>query len=498
MADVTNAKIYDVVLVGGGIMSATLASLITRLEPRWTVKIVERLDDVAQESSNPWNNAGTGHSALCELNYTPEHDGVVDVSKALRISERFQLSREFWASLVADGSLPDPTRFIHRVPHMTLVRGDDDVAFLRRRTEALRAQPLFDTIEFSDDPATIYQWAPLLVLGREKSESIAATRVAQGTDVDFGALTRELLQNAVDRGALLRLGTEVVDLRQEPDSTWSLATRVRSGANLGRRNVTRARFVFVGAGGGALPLLQRAGIPEIRGFGGFPISGEFLRCDNPAVVAQHNAKVYGKAAVGAPPMSVPHLDTRVVDGRRSLLFGPYAGFNTRYLKAGSLLDFFSTVRPGNIPVYAGAGVKNLDLVEYLAGQLLASKEHKFAELVDFYPDAAPDDWRLITAGQRVQIMKRDASGRAILQMGTEIVSHADGSIAGLLGASPGASTSVSAMLEVLERCFPERYARQWAGALHDLIPTLGHDLGERPDLAHATLGRTAKALGVAA
>ena len=492
----SNPKIYDAVLIGGGIMSATLASLIQQLEPTWSIKIIERLDDVAQESSNAWNNAGTGHAALCELNYTPEKDGVIDDSKALAINEQFQVSRQFWAALLGQELLENPSEFISPVPHMTFVRGEENVDFLRRRYELLKSEPLFATMEFSDDPAKIFEWAPALVVGRDKAEPIAATYVKQGTDVDFGALTRKLIQSAIDKGAIVRLGTEVTNLRRRPDGVWQIATRVRSGAERGRNNVTHGRFVFVGAGGGALPLLQKSGIPEVNGYGGFPISGVFLRTDNPAVVAQHQAKVYGKASVGAPPMSVPHLDTRVVDGKKSLMFGPYAGFNTKYLKNGTLLDFFKSLRAGNLPTYVFAGAKNLDLVVYLVKEVFASKKKRFEQLLQFYPEAKMDDWRLITAGQRVQVMKRGPEGKGgVLQMGTEVIAHEDGSIAGLLGASPGASVAVPVMMDLLKKCFPGKIAG-WEPKLRELVPNYGKKLNESVEAANKSQNETAEALGI--
>ncbi len=494
---VTNPKIYDAVLIGGGVMSATLATLLQELEPDWSIKIIERLDDVAQESSGPWNNAGTGHSALCELNYTPEKDGVIDITKAIKINEQFQVSRQFWASLVSRGDLPEPTKFLNPVPHMTFVTGEENVDYLRRRYELLKEQPLFSTIEFSDDPKQIAKWAPALMVGRDENEKVAATYVEQGTDVDFGSLTRHLIQNAIDKGAVVRLGTEVINLRQRPDGVWQVATKVLSGAEKGRKNVTHARFVFVGAGGGALPLLQKSGIDEVKGYGGFPISGEFFRTDNPEVVEKHQAKVYAMPPVGAPPMSVPHLDTRVVDGKKSLMFGPYAGFNTRYLKQGSLADMFLSLRPGNIPTYLGVGVTNFDLVSYLVGQLAASPKKKFEALADFFPEAEMEDWRLITAGQRVQVMKKNPDGgMPLLVMGTEVVSKADGSIAGLLGASPGASVATQVMVSLLEKCFPEKQA-QWADKIKSLIPAYGEQLNSNPELAERIQNETAKVLGIA-
>ncbi|GGA69920.1 putative malate:quinone oxidoreductase [Pseudoclavibacter endophyticus] len=486
-------KIYDVVLIGGGIMSATLGTLISKLEPSWSIKLIERLDDVALESSNPWNNAGTGHAALCELNYTPETNAVIDTTKALAINEQYTVSRQFWASLVESGELPDPSAFINDVPHMTFVRGEANVDYLRRRYELLRAEPLFATMEYTEDPAVIFEWAPALMVGRDKTEKVAATRVASGTDVDFGSLTRQLVQGLIDNGAVVRLGTEVAGLRQQRDGVWQVATRVASGPEQGRKNVTRARFVFVGAGGGALPLLQKARIPEIRGYGGFPISGQFYRTDNPDVVAKHHAKVYGKALVGAPPMSVPHLDTRIVDGKPALMFGPYAGFSPKYLKTGSFLDLFRSLRLHNIVPMLAVAKDNFDLVSYLVGQLLATPKKKFTELQSFFPEADPADWRLITAGQRVQVMKRDPKKGGVLQMGTEVVAKADGTIAGLLGASPGASVAVPVMVDLLKKCFPAR-VDEWTPRLTELVPTYGTRVNDSQEKADEVLAKTGAAL----
>ncbi|MEG3616691.1 malate dehydrogenase (quinone) [Isoptericola haloaureus] len=465
------ADAVDVVLVGGGVMSATLGTLIQQLEPTWSIRIIERLDDVALESSNPWNNAGTGHAALCELNYTPERaDGSVDITKAVAINEQFETSRELWQHLLATGQLADES-FVHRTPHMTFVRGAENVEFLRRRYETMTAHPLFRDMEFSTDRAEISRWTPLLTAGRDADEPIAATRSVAGTDVDFGNLTRQLVDNLVRHGAELQLQHEVTSLKRTKDRRWRLKVKDRSWNAPRRTSTVTARFVFVGAGGGALPLLQASGIPEIKGFGGFPISGEFLRTDNPEVVAQHQAKVYGKADVGAPPMSVPHLDTRVVDGKSYLMFGPYAGFSPKYLKKGKYLGLITSLRADNITSMLGAGLKNMDLTQYLLGQLAAAPESKFHTLQQFMPRAHPKDWEKITAGQRVQVIKRDADGKGVLQFGTEVVTAGDGSIAGLLGASPGASTAVSAMVDVLGRCFPQEFPA-WREQLAAMMPSL--------------------------
>lgn len=486
-------KPIDVALIGGGIMSATLGTILSQLEPDWSVRVFERLGGPALESSNPWNNAGTGHAALCELNYTPVRpDGSIDISSAVKVNEQFQASRQFWSFLVEAGELPEPSAFINPAAHMSFVWGADNVEYLRKRFDALKDHPLFQGMEFSEDAEVIRSWAPLLIPGRAKSEPIAATRTDAGTDVDFGALTRSLLNNLTDRGAELTTDVRVTSIKRRKNGLW----RVNYRNELGNTPLyTDARFVFVGAGGHALTLLQKSGIPEIRGFGGFPISGEFLRTDNPEVVARHAAKVYGKAAVGSPPMSVPHLDLRVVDGSPSLMFGPYAGFSPKFLKTGSWLDLFASLRWHNLYPMVAAGIQNLGLVKYLIGQLAASSSTKFKELERFYPNADPKDWYSITAGQRVQIMKKDAKKGGVLQFGTEVVSSADGTIAGLLGASPGASTAVPIMFGLLEKCFPDRQEK-WKPLLVKMVPTYGALLSDDPKSAAKIMARTAKTLRI--
>ena len=475
----------DIILIGGGIMSATLAALIAELEPTWSIRVLERLDSPAGESSGPWNNAGTGHSALCELNYSPQdEDGKVDVSKAIEVNEQFQISRQLWSFLVEAGRIPEPSAFIHATPHMSFVWGAENVAYLRERHRLLSEHPLFEGMKFSDDPEQIATWAPLLVAGRTGDEPIAATYSDLGTDVDFGALTRILLESVTARGARIDYGAEVKLVHRTMDRVWHV---------MGKRNGEKfhhtARFVFVGAGGQALTLLQKSRIPEIKGFGGFPVSGEFLRTSNPDVVARHHAKVYGKAAVGAPPMSVPHLDTRVVGGRASLMFGPYAGFSPRFLKHGSLLDLFRSLRVHNLIPMIKAGLANIPLTVYLITQLLARKKTKFAELREFFGDADPADWERITAGQRVQVIRPEG----VLQFGTEVITHKDGSIAGLLGASPGASTAAPIMLDLLERCFPEQWA-SWQPQLAEMVPSHGSLLSSDPAFAREIRERTTKVL----
>lgn len=474
-------------------MSATLGSLIQRLQPDWVIRIYEALGEVAQESSNPWNNAGTGHAALCELNYMPEAaDGTVDPAKAVSINEQFQLSRQFWASLVKAGELPEASTFINTTPHMTFVRGHDNVEYLRKRYEALKPQPLFADLLFSDEQEQIAEWTPLLIKGRNPKTPVAATRTPAGTDVDFGSLTRALIDSMVGKGAQLFLNHKVKGIKKTRNGLWRVKVRHLVGNT---PHQVDARFVFVGAGGGALRLLQGSGIPEIRGFGGFPISGQFLRTTNPRIVAQHDAKVYGKASVGAPPMSVPHLDRRMVDGEPSLLFGPYAGFSPKFLKSGSWWDLPGSVRPHNLWPMLAVARDNFDLMKYLVGELLATRAKKLRALQTFMPSAKDGDWELITAGQRVQVMKKDASRGGVLQFGTEVVASEDGSIAGLLGASPGASTAVPIMLNLLQRCFPSQYDG-WEPKLRELVPSLGETLNDKPKRAREVLESTAEMLGL--
>lgn len=478
----------DVLLVGGGVMSATLGAILAHLDPSLTILMAERLDRVAAESSDGWNNAGTGHAGYCELNYTPQAaDGTVTINRALAINAAFETSLQFWAALVERQFLPVPTAFINPAPHLSLVWGEKDVAFLRERHTKLSAHHLFADMQYSEDAAQLREWMPLAMNQRDPSQPLAATRVAYGSDVDFGALTRNLVAGLQKHSNFeLRLNQGVTDLKQQQNGRW----HVRLQKSQGGSETVDAGFVFLGAGGGALPLLQKSGIPESRGYGGFPVSGQWLVCKKTDIVSQHNAKVYGKAPLGAPPMSVPHLDTRLIDGQQALLFGPFAGFTTKFLKQGSYLDLLTSVKRNNLKSMLGASLNNFDLTRYLVGEVFQSHAERVAALRNFYPQAKEEDWTLAFAGKRVQIIKQGK-----LEFGTEIVSAANGSLAALLGASPGASTSVQAMIEVIERCFKTRMAdADWKEKMRELVPSYGQSLIDDGQLLRAVRQRTLSVL----
>ncbi|OHU94734.1 malate:quinone oxidoreductase [Mycobacterium talmoniae] len=475
-------------------MSATLGALLRRVQPDWSITLIERLDGAAAESSDPWNNAGTGHSALCELNYTPEQpDGSIDITKAVTVNEQFQVTRQFWAYAVENGMLTDVRSFLNPVPHVSFVHGAERIDFLRRRQQALAANPLFAATEFIDDPDEFARRLPLMAAGRDFSEPVALNWSADGTDVDFGSLSKQLIGYGVQSGTTALFGHEVRNLSKQRDGSWTVKIRNR---RTGQKSKLNAKFVFVGAGGDALPLLQKSGIKEAKGFGGFPVGGKFIRTGNPELAAAHQAKVYGFPPLGAPPMSAPHLDTRVIGGKSWLLFGPFAGWTPKFLKQGHFTDLPKSVKPNNMSSMVSVGLTQMSLVNYLVGQLLLSEPDRVQALREFAPTARDADWETIEAGQRVQVIRPNGA-KGVLEFGTTVLADADGSIAGLLGASPGASTAVPAMLDVMERCFPDRY-QSWLPTLKEMVPSLGTQLSNEPALFEEVWSWGTKVLGLKA
>lgn len=483
----------DVILIGAGVLSTTFGSMLNELEPNWNIKLYERLDRPGDESSNERHNAGTGHAALCELNYTVQQpDGSIDIEKAKEINEQFEISKQFWGYLVKNNYIENPREFIHPLPHISFVRGKNNVKFLKDRYEAMKNFPMFDNIEYTEDIEEMRKWIPLMMQGHSANDIMAASKINEGTDVNFGELTRKMARNIEKSPQVeVQYHHEVLDFNQRNDGKWEVQIR---NVNTGETQTQLADYVFIGAGGAAIPLLQKTGIPESKHLGGFPITGQFLTCTNPNVIEEHDAKVYGKEPPGTPPMTVPHLDTRFINGQKTLLFGPFASIGPKFLKYGSNLDLFKSVKPSNITTLLSAAAKNLPLLKYSFDQILMTKEGCMNHLRTFYPEARDEDWQLYTAGKRVQVIKdTEEYGKGFIQFGTEVVNSEDHSVIALLGESPGASTSVSVALEVLEKNFSE-YKNDWEPKIQKMIPSYGKSLIEDVDLMRKTRQQTSKDL----
>ena len=483
----------DVILIGAGVLSTTFGSMLNELEPNWNIKLYERLDRPGDESSNERHNAGTGHAALCELNYTVQQpDGSIDIEKAKEINEEFEISKQFWGYLVKNNYIENPREFIHPLPHISFVRGKNNVKFLKDRYEAMKNFPMFDNIEYTEDIEEMRKWIPLMMQGHSANDIMAASKINEGTDVNFGELTRKMARNLEKSPQVeVQYHHEVLDFNQRNDGKWEVQIR---NVNTGETQTQLADYVFIGAGGAAIPLLQKTGIPESKHLGGFPITGQFLTCTNPNVIEEHDAKVYGKEPPGTPPMTVPHLDTRFINGQKTLLFGPFASIGPKFLKYGSNLDLFKSVKPSNITTLLSAAAKNLPLLKYSFDQILMTKEGCMNHLRTFYPEARDEDWQLYTAGKRVQVIKdTEEYGKGFIQFGTEVVNSEDHSVIALLGESPGASTSVSVALEVLEKNFSE-YKNDWEPKIQKMIPSYGKSLIEDVDLMRKTRQQTSKDL----
>lgn len=456
---------FDLVCVGAGVMSTNLAVMLKLLDPNLKIAIYERLDAAGKESSSAWNNAGTGHSAFCELNYTSEEaDGTINMTKAEKVCKQFDLSRQFWAYLVQEGMIGDSSDFINPVPHHAWVRGKKNVDFLEKRWHAMKDHFMFEGMEFTRDHDKMKEWFPVIMENRPADEVLGATRMEEGTEMNFKALVDHYVRILREQyNTEINYNTDVKNVKKKGNE-WNVTIKSN-----GTKKTVLADRVFIGGGGGALPVLQTVNIPEKDNYGGFPIGGQWLVCRNREIIEQHLAKVYSLADVGSPPMSVPHLDTRVIDGKRELLFGPYAVFSTKFLKEGSLFDLFKSVRFNNVGFMLDAFFKNLGLTKYLIKEVLKSKSRKVQDLRKFVIDAKDEDWDLLTAGQRVQIIKKQPKGGGGIQFGTEVVSNEDGTLTSLLGASPGASVAVYVMLDVMKKAFPE-LLQQHKSKMDNMIP----------------------------
>lgn len=466
----------DVVLIGTGIMSSTLGAMLKELDPTLKIQLYEMTEGFGEEASSGWHNAGTGHAGLCELSYTPDYgpDGEVAVGKAIEIFNQFEQSKQFWAYAVRTGMLSNTADFINPVPHLSFVYGQEQVDFLRSRFKQMKAHHFYEAMTYTEDRDEIEALAPLLVEGRDDTP-IAVTKMELGTDVNFGALSGKFVEwLGKQAGAGYATSHRVLDITKS-NGRWTL--KIKDLVS-GRVFTNTAKFVFIGAGGGSLPLLQKSGIAEAKGFGGFPIGGQWLVCDKPEIVEKHMAKVYGMSPGAAPTMAVPHLDTRIINGKKALLFGPYAAWTTKFLHVkGSITDLPASIRTDNIASLVKVGLHNIPLVRYLIQQGTQSMKTRMGELLKFYPAANPEDWELIDAGIRVQAIKKEDGDAGIVHFGTEVITSQDRSISALLGASPGASVSTNIIVEVVKRCFAEKLATpEGHERMKAMVPSYDEDL----------------------
>ncbi len=483
----------DVVCIGGGIMSVTLARLLQELDPDIDITIYEKLSSCALESSQSINNAGTGHAGFCELNYTPiNKQKLINVDKALKINREFEVSLQFWSFLTRKYKSFKPKSFITQVPHISFVKGDKDISFLKKRYEALSKSILFKGIQFSRSKKTIKEWAPLI--GENIKDNIAMTRVKYGSDVDFGSLSHQMLKIlSTNKKFSVHKNHEIKSILQAEDKTWDIKIYSAKSKKI---ILVNTKFIFIGAGGSTIHLLQKSNIKNQIGYAGFPINGEWLICKKSSLTKKHFSKIYGLAGPKAPLMSAPHLDLRIINGKRQLMFGPFASFTFKFLKTGSYLDLLKSIRIQNILPMLHVFICNLNLLSYLIKESCSSYKDKMNALREFYPLASEKDWKLASAGKRVQIIKPYKKIGGKLEFGTEIVWSDDASLAALLGASPGASTSVYSMLNVIEKSFKGKTnSKIWKSKIEKMVPSYNQDLSNQPALFNKTRRSTYKTLG---
>ena len=486
----------DCLIIGGGIMGLTLASLIKECNSSIKVDLYEKLQGVGLESSEALNNAGTGHAGYCELNYTPMgKDGKINIKKALEINSKYEITLQYWSYLSNKYKSFDPKNFIHRTPHISLVFGDDNIRFLKKRYLLLKKHHLFKSIIFSQNRKEISKWANLTMIGRGSHQKVAATIVKEGADIDFGAATNALLKTLKHKKDFeIHLNDEIVKIKESKNNLWEVSVRNNISREMKK---TFAKFIFIGAGGQAIRLLQKTGIHEQKGYGGFPVSGQWLVCSNQNIVSQHNAKVYGMAPSGSPPMSVPHFDLRIIKGKKTLLFGPYAGFTFKFLKTGSYLDLIKSLKLKNFFPMIYVLIHNWKFFNYLIRESFQSKHGRMKVLKDFYPEANDKDWSIRIAGQRVQIIKPNSLIRGELQFGTEIIISKNKKLAALLGASPGASVAVDSMITVIEQCFAKKLLNsKFKNKMKEMIPSYGQNLITNKKLLEKIRLSSLKTLGL--